>query len=234
MNNRGITLIEILAVLTIVVLLIALLAPSFGSLRARANNIAALSAISSHGKVFSLYQVDHAGTYPFLVAPGASASTYFVSGRPYAINGHFGQIYVWQFGLASAYYESQVRGELFTRPGRDAELISDYRYSASFIADPGFWNYGNRGPWQWRSQRDFIVRFPSSKVLFADDRVMEQTADSSDPGVVCLVDLSARMVVDLDLERPFPPGEGNWPGTFNSRGRPGIHTVDGILGKDIK
>jgi hypothetical protein len=52
-------------------------------------------------------------------------------------------------------------------------------------------------------------------------------------GAVALVDTSARLVRASELSAPFPPGEGEWPGTW-SDGRPGIHTFDGVFGRDLQ
>lgn len=50
---------------------------------------------------------------------------------------------------------------------------------------------------------------------------------------MALVDGSARFLGVEDLAAPFPPGEGEWPGSWMS-GRTGIHTVDGVFGRDLR
>jgi len=233
-NTRAFTLIELLLVIVIVAILISLTLPALGHIRDNAKELGVQSTIGSHANIMSLYLADYRDAYPALVPRGASSSTYIVGGQPYVINGYFGQVYVWQFGLAEQYYDGRVTGELFKRPNRPPWLVSDYRYSASFMADPAFWNYRTRtGPEQWRGQRGQSVRYPSAKVLLADDRIMEGFTTGESGGVIALTDASARFIQRDDLAAPFPLGEGEWPGSWSS-GRLGIHTVDGVFGRDIK
>lgn len=230
--TRAFTIIETLVSIALVATLIGLLLPSLASVRDDASELKALATIGSHAKVMSVYLADNRDAFPCLVDPRATSATYFIAGEPYTINGYFGQVFVWHFGLSEMYYGSQLLGPLFQRPGRDDDWrVTDYRYSASFLADPGFWNYDDRrGPEQWRGQRAHAVRYPSAKALLADERIMDGINGHS--GVIALVDTSARHVDRSDLTAPFPPGEGEWPGTWSS-GRPAIHTVNGVLGRDI-
>lgn len=231
-HTDGFTLIEMVLVVAIVGLLGTLLLPALAGARQRARELQVQATIAGHAKVFAVYQTDNRDAFPALVPPGAASSTYFINSEPYTIAGYFGQVYVWQFGLAEQYFDSRVIGPLFQRPGRDPWLVTDYRYSASFMADPAFWNYASRiGPSQWRGQRGHAVRFPSSKALLVDDRIMNEFYEGGS-GAIALVDASARHVGIGDLTAPFPPGEGDWPGTWSS-GRPGVHTVDGVFGRDI-
>lgn len=228
------TLLELLLVIAIIAILISMAIPALGDTRDRALELTNQSEIASHAKVMSIYLADNRDAYPALVPVGATSSTYIVAGQPYTINGYFGQVYAWPFGLAERYYDGQVTGDLFQRPRREPWLVTDYRYSASFMADPAFWNYASRtGPEQWRGQHSHSVRYPSAKVLLADDRIMDGIATQETTGVIALTDASARLIARDKLSAPFPPGEGEWPGSW-STGRPGIHTIDGVFGRDIQ
>lgn len=231
--RAGFTLLEAVLVVALVGLLTTLIMPSLGRARERARDLQVQATIAQHARVFAAYQTDYRDYYPALVPPDATSSTYFVGSQGYTINGYFGQVVAWPFGLAEAYYEGRVLPSLFERPGQESLPLPAYRYSASFMADPAFWNYPGRvGPSQWRGQRGPSVRFPSSKVLLTDDRVMYPRRTDA-RGAVALVDASARFVRVEDLTTPFPPGEGEWPGSWSS-GCPGIHTVDGVFGRDLK
>jgi prepilin-type N-terminal cleavage/methylation domain-containing protein len=230
---RAFTLIEVLLSVAIIAVLIGLLAPTLGSVRERARELATLSTIGQHARVFAIYTADEGGAYPAFVPPAASGTTFFVNGGAYTINGYFGQVYAWQFGMAESYYDGAVTGPLFRRPGREPDLVSDYRYAASFMADPAFWTYSGRvGPSQWRGQRDHAVRFPGLKALLVDDRIMDELFGGGS-GVMAMADGSARAIARTDVLEPFPPGEGDWPGTWSS-GRPGVHTVEGVFGRDVR
>lgn len=230
---RAFTLIETLLSVAIIAVLIGMLAPSLGGVRERARELSTIATIGQHGKVFGVYATDTGGAYPAFVPPTASGTTFIIRGGAYTINGYFGQVYAWQFGLAESHYAGEFTGRLFQRPGREPALVTDYRYSAAFMADPAFWSYQGRvGPSQWRGQRDHAVRFPSSKSLLVDERIMDGFGLDG-PGAMALADGSARAVGRDALAEPFPPGEGEWPGTWSS-GRPGVHTVDGVFGRDLR
>lgn len=234
MSERGYSLIEMLVTISLVGILIALLAPSLSGFRTKAADIGSLATIRSHSAVFTSYAVDNRDYFPSLVDPRATSATYTVGGRPYIISGYFGQVHVWHFGLSSTYYDHVIAGPLFQRPGNDANtLMSDFRYSASFMADPAYWKPETRiGPSQWRAQRAAVVRFPSAKALLADDRVMLRGSNAS--AAIALTDGSARQLRLSDMTTPMRSGEGDFPGTFNLIGSPGIHTLEGVFGRDIK
>lgn len=232
--SRGFTLIETIVVITLIGLLIALILPSLAQVRTRSRDLVTTATIRSHAAVFATYATDYADYYPSLVHPQASSATYSVAGMPMTISGYFGQVHVWHFGVAESYYDGQLQGQLFRRAGNTTDwLISDYRYSASFMADPAFWNATTRtGPSQWRGQRATSVRYPSSKALLTDDRAMVFAAEGWTAFALC--DGSARLVAFNALNSPHPTGEGEYPGTWNVFGSPGIHTVDGVHGRDLQ
>lgn len=170
---------------------------------------------------------------PNTVHCGLWPATYTVAGRPRTINGYFGQVFVWHFGLSEAYYDGVLDGPVFRRRGSvENWIVTDYRYSASFMADPAYWNPATRtGPAQWRGQRATAVRFPALKALLADDRTMVYNADGV--AALALCDGSARRIDLTDLLAPMPSGEGDYPGTWSTMGAPAIHTLDGVHGRDL-
>lgn len=230
---RGFTLIELLITIALIALLVALLAPSLAGFRAKSMDLKTLATIRSHAAVFTNYATDNRDYFPALVDPRATSATYTVSGQPRTISGYFGQIFVWHFGLSDTYYDGVVQGDVFHRPNNNTNwLVTDFRYSASFMAEPAYWNPSTRiGPSQWRAQRATAVRFPSAKAVLADDRAMMFGSDA--PAAIALTDGSARQLPRTDMNAPVVSGEGEYPGTWNVVGSPGIHTVQGVLGRDI-
>lgn len=232
-SRSGFTLIETIVVVMLVGILTLLVLPSLSNVRNSSMELVTTARIRSHTSIFTLYATENAGYYPSLVHPQASSATYTVRGEPLTILGYFGQIYVWQFGLSDPYYDGTIEGPLFRRAGNDSDwIVPDYRYSASFMADPAFWSAETRtGPGQWRGQRSSSVRYPSSKALLTDDRAMVFGSDGF--SVFALSDGSAMRVSLNEVAPPHRTGEGEYPGTANVVGFPGIHTINGIYGRDV-
>ncbi len=95
--------------------------------------------------------------------------------------------------------------ELMAGPGTLGAVPTSYRYSNSFVAQPGVWSQTDTAdPASLvRAVRPHQVRFPASKVIFFDlDRPYLREPGRDAPRPVLMVDGSARAVRDRDATRP--------------------------------
>ena len=242
--SSGFTLVELILVLAILALLVMLIMPTLGDSGALARRIAARSSLGQHARVVAMYLGDWDDAYPIYADPDADMHFVRSANRTLTYERYFDIVSGWHVALADQYYDGRSDGRDFQR--RDAlpefGFITPYFYSSSFLAHPAFWNELTRtGPEQWGGVRDAQVRWPSSKVLFIDHLMWDQTARPRDPNYaserntdVALLDASARLVRKSQFEPPYPFGEGRWEGSVYDWGLPGYHTRDGVAGRDIR
>jgi len=153
----------------------------------------------------------------------------------YQVRGsYFSAHFMWPLALGPGYYEGRIGGEEFKLPeGNPGWGGSHYWYCSTFITDPKFWNASTRtGPDQWRSVGTHEVRYPSLKALFYTS-YPRQWWKSSAHRAMGFVDGSGRMIEDVDLMPPYIHGTAPY-GELASPGIPGMHTVDGVHGRDVR
>ncbi len=237
-GTRAFTIIELLVVVAVIGVLLAVSAPALRYVSQSAVDAANLARLRQHTQVFQMYSHDYDQQYPLIMKIGQPWD--FVRlGRYLVKTDYFSSYYSWAFALAAGYYEDDPYSEVFQpvesvfSAHRRVELVTPFWYSSSFLADPKFWNYSTRtGPDQWRSTRQTEVRFTSKKILFYTG---DQFARYSDVSLTpAFTDGSASVVRARDLRESYRMGTGPWPGRGHLNGGiPGMHTIDGVHGRDI-
>jgi prepilin-type N-terminal cleavage/methylation domain-containing protein len=244
MTRPGFTLLETILVIAIVGLLVSLLMPSLGRARQSAERLASRRALGQHAGVVGAYLLDWDDAYPIYADPDAMLHIIRSQNQVLTYSQYFGTVTGWNVALADMYYNGRSTGDDFQRKGSRPEYtaITPFKYSSAFLAHPEFWNERTRtGPDQWGGVRDAQVQWHSAKVVFIDSLMWDQTARPADPNYsnerntdVSLLDGSARLVRRSEFEPPYPKGEGGWRGSAWDWGFPGLHTVDGVAGRDIR
>lgn len=237
--RRAFTLIDTLLVIAIVGLLITLLLPAIASARNAARDVASLANIRSHTGVFQMYAGDWNDYLPFVTRPDVDRTIIRGCGG-WGYSPYFGATQVWPIPLADSYYNGRCQGEEFIHPARRDDLLIDYLLSSSIIADPEYWDLTTRtGPDQWGGQKLTAVRFPSAKAVLAEQHPLHgpptRIAVSDAPWQIALglADGSAGRWAPDDLVEPVSSGEGIYPGIMYGHGVYGLHTPDGVRGRDV-
>lgn len=116
-----------------------------------------------------------------------------------------------------------------------------YQYSPTMISRPQFWNDATRAEGQLRAVRLSEIRYPAAKAVFVEwdpERGLPiwtmETMVRNERWAFALVDGSARRFDRAGLVRPYPRGEGTSHGARFSFGIVGMHTVDGVQGRDVR
>lgn len=236
---RAFTLIEVLVGIAVVAALTAILLPAVGSARRAAADTASLVNLRSHAQVVTMYSGDYRDYAPFFADPHATFSVVRGGGVTITFE-YFSSSEVWMYALTDQYYELGLRDGLgiFARAG--PETIA-YQYSPTFIARPQFWNVNTRAAGQLGPTRLPNVRSPSAKAVYLEWDiarglpiwVREEPNRRANWGFG-FVDGSARRHEASELVKPYPRGEGTGNGARFSYGIVGMHTVDGILGRDVR
>lgn len=230
---QGFTLPEAMVAISVFAVLIGLAIPAALNARSAGRDTIWQSRIRTHAQVFSTYTADHRDAWPNVAERTDQPTWHEVGGRQWGISYYFGQFYAWHFGLARNYYSDTLPQEVFFGPSYTGvfDWHNSYHMSSSLLADPAFWNPATRrGPSQWRGTRASQVAFPSSKAILMEanaawasgDRLLAAAADGS-------VAFRSRSL----FTEPYPNGDGDFPGSsYLSRGVEGLHTIDGVLGRD--
>jgi len=245
-RSRGFTLVEILISIALVAILLALNLPVLRGIQQRASESSSLSTIRQHGAVFGMYTSDYAGTYPYFTSPTATR-TILRDGNFVVDVSYFGAYQVWNIAMAKGYYSSGPFDRVFSPPGVspwNEYLFTGYWYSCTMLARPEHWNPDQRrsGTALLRSTRDTEVRYPTLKVLLADLFASSLAFADAAPGGLripaCFTDGSATALIPGDVRRQYPGGHGApfdaGHGYHNTEPIPGMHTLDGVRGMDVR
>lgn len=241
---RGFSLLDTLIVISITAVLLALSMPVLSSTRLSAADLKSVSNLRSHAQVFALYAIDWDDWFPQFADPTADYSV--VRDRQITvIFEYFVGVVYWPIALSDQYYDGAVVGStgLFMHEYSDPSHFNLYYLSSSLMASPAYWNRETRlaDRSQWGGCRVTQVRFPSAKAQLWEwhpTRPLPIATESyvrDVAGVALgLVDGSANRFHTRDLVPPYPFGDGRGPGSYQSIGIFGLHTVNGWLGRDVR
>ncbi|MBK7404093.1 MAG: type II secretion system protein [Phycisphaerales bacterium] len=235
-RRRGFSLVELLVCVLIVGLLAALALPSLSRARDRARDAVSLSNLRSHATILAMYTSEWEGAFPCFADPAAKRTLVHVKDDDYLELRYWLTWHYWQFVLAEDYYESRVLPGSMMRPGAGYNM--SYAYSCSFLAAPEYWRDRAERPRRlWRGTRESELLFPSQKAVlveFEPGTPYRLERFDRRPLLMSFVDPSAAGVGEADLMTPVLDGEGTELGTFHHIGVYGMHTVDGLRGRDAK
>ncbi len=240
--GAGFTLLETLIVIAIVGLLVALLAPSLRSARLAARSSASLSNLRTHAQQITAYTSDFRDWAPYFLDPFAGWSDVRNPDNGYSATvPFFGASFTWNIALASGYYHGDNFQWSFQSPLSKGQPDgqTDYYYSCTFVARPAFWNDLTRvGPFQRGATRWTEVQFPDRKVLLWDSAggyTPESLALIGHDRTACVDGSAARRPSTVFSGTAAAGGDGPWPGAMHGTGYPiGMHTIDGVRGRDIR
>jgi len=248
-SARGFTLLELVISVAVIGILIATMLPALGHARDRADQVVSLNQMRQHTAVFTAYTADYQGLYPCVTHPRASYSI-LRNGSFWVRTTYPGAYTYWNIALAPGYFCGRHSDASFNPPRyREKALppgleptLSTYWYSASFIADPLFWQRETRtGPDQWRAVGAHEVSSPSKKVIFFASWPWLGAYDwlnrrNPAPEIdLAFADGSARAVPYGDMLPYYHQAWGSWPqfGVHDFHGFPGMHTLRGVRGRDV-
>ena len=233
------TLVELLVSIAIIGSVLLILMPSLYSARESARRMQRQSGLRQAVISFHSYAMDFDDMWPqYTLLPPAN-TVVRVHGEALELP-YFHAYSAWHIILADYLFDGNWDSPALTpRSAHSDPIVTDYWYSASLRAYPDFWNAETRvGPSQWGPTRTSDVTFPSKKVILRDvgpttylGGVRYQLVDGLYAG---LADGSAVRVAQDKAVKPYPHGEGTWPGSKFAVGLWGMHTVDGVRGLDLR
>jgi prepilin-type N-terminal cleavage/methylation domain-containing protein len=245
---RAFTLLETLLAVALVGVLVATLAPSLAGARRAGHRAAALALLRTHAGVFSAYTAEWKDVYPYFTDPAATWTIVRCGDVADSLQ-YFAASDAWPIALAGhGYYDGECFHRSFNPPGalKHGWPWTPIMYSSTCIAHPRFWNPATRtGPDQWVPVRTDQVLYPAKKGLFLNLAMFERIPRGipgsqytgppprPDRGAeVGFCDGSAAWWRYERLNVPYRTGEGYWEGSVHYAGRPVLHTIDGVRGRD--
>lgn len=238
-RHHGWSIVELLVVTAIVATFVAIAVPAFQAVRMESQEAVSRTYLRTHAQVFATYVSDFKETLPFLAAASEQATRYETGGYSADMLVLL-QYATWPIALAEPYYSGDLLSKTFHPPSSElGGPISEYWYSQSFVADPGFWIQEQRqySMTQLRAVAAHEVLFPSAKGLCVErDQVFAYWElgweGGGRPINIALFDGSARAELGDDMTRPYPGGcRGYLLGPII--GLPVMHTVGGVRGRDL-
>lgn len=238
--SRAFTLLETIIATLFVAVLVAMLLPSLAPARDAARTAKALAHLRSHAATMASYTADWQDRYPLYTDPEASV-VLRAPGLTVTVHDYFAGFSLWHVALADRYFDGAWDTDAFREPGTDDRVYTSYWYAATFLADPKFWNPETRtGPQQWRGIRDGEVAFPAQKTILIGG---SRGGDLRGPyGIIrrdtgrtlfAFVDGHAADFATATLKRGYIGGEGTYRGSWFHADMPGMHTIDGVRGRDV-
>lgn len=248
-RKGGFTLLDLLLTIGIIGVLVGLALPMVGQTRDRAIDATSMANMRTHAQVVQLYADDFRGMAPFVADPDATYSIARGGGLTVSFE-FFEAVELWGIALVDRYYgfglgndqwDEQLDFGIFARPAPDGFM---YQYSPTFFTRPEYWDQNTRDTrhtGQLRPVRIANVANPGSKAVFLEGDGERGFPVWGTRGLLrdekwafAFADGSVRRPAANQLAEPCPLGEGNAHGGRFSVGVVGLHTKDGILGRDVE
>jgi len=231
--STGFTLLELLVAICLLAILISLSVPGLRRTYRSASEAKRGSQLRTHAQVLALYCGDQKDSFPYPFDPEAPSNQVRVAGALVSVK-FFDMYWCWNSVLGPVYYPGGERDPAFTPPGSSRSTISQYYwYSANLISRPEFWLAELRtGPGQWQSVRLGDVAYPSSKGCVTNAGECLLSGRSGTDTTMAMVDGSVSER-NASYGAAYPTGEGEWAGSSLQLGFVGIHTLNGVRGRDV-
>jgi len=150
-RRRGLSLVEILVVITVVAVLVAIAAPALHHVFVASREVDRLSWARQLGLAVELYTADHDGAYPFLAMAGAPDEPIVARGVPVSRLPRYNR-YFWLNAVHPAYLRTSVEAMACVLDGGPPDgafgnvpkgvLLSGWTLSSTTAAAPSFWRTG--------------------------------------------------------------------------------------------
>ena len=254
-SQPAFTIVEVLLVIGIIGVLLSLLLPSLGSMKARTRQLGSLSNIRQIGLMLNVYAQSNRDRPPVFFDP-----VYISSDGPFQEITFDDGSTIFGAWFANGSYAHMafdpvpsidvLRDPAAPTHDRDDwhtahRMTSDYKLSDSFYADPDYWDRDTQeGVEQWGVQALSNVTFPSDKGMIRQIQVYDVPGFADGYGACCVqdvesvvlwVDMSAQRLVQADLLPGVPNAWhhgiiGGIPPGMN--GFPIDDTRHGVFGRD--
>ncbi|USN98040.1 MAG: type II secretion system protein [Phycisphaeraceae bacterium] len=240
-RSLAFSVIELLLVVALIGVLVALLFPTIARIRARVWDIVSMSNVRTHTQSLASYALDWDDAFVHFTRPDADATILGACGDRDAYR-YFANSAFWYLPLAESYYGSCQAEPLYIPSGFDEAIEEnrrpwDYFLTSTAITTPAYWNLETRtGRDQWGTQRFDQVRFASAKAVITESAISPlPNGDQASRFIgLGMADGSAGRFSRIELTAPIATGEGvihnQW---IFVDGRYGLHTPDGLLGRDV-
>ncbi|MGQ0627076.1 MAG: type II secretion system protein [Phycisphaerales bacterium] len=240
---HGFTLLEVMVSLLIIAGVLVLVFPSLSGVRKRAWDAQTLSNLRQSAALLDVYTNDSRGAHVFFGDPsGVPVYVPFVNREGgFTLDHYFDMHFAWHSFVADRLGMGDGEREVFgDAESRAINGIAGHQFyhSCSYFADPGYWNDRTReGKSQWRGTYQHEVALPAAKVTLLSSYPMDFHADiprlsRSAPAAFADGSASIRKVGD------FIPGMFYGDGLLSSihvHDRYfGMHTIDGVRGRDVR
>lgn len=233
-SASGVTLLELLVAFFIISILISLIVMGIHSAKSTAGHSRVLADLRTLAIGVSDYAMKNNDDF---ISPAISGS---VIDRSY-----FSFTESWRLYWGGAYFDMDFRYPPMTRIVRTSENNVPYFLAPSVFSTPEYWReYSTRDMSMLKAPRVTSVRFPSSKSLFIsphDDGgvslipIINRGPPFFKPSFLLgmsMVDGSADFVSERELLLPDMRGEGNYEWSYWPTAMYGMHTRDGVYGRD--
>lgn len=241
-RKRAFTVFELLVVVAVVAVLLAIAVATVGRSRRRAAEIKSLANLRVICQTFELYTGKYS-TYPWGrggwgCPPTLAEPPWGVSFEIWSLDGYWPVLFHEDAPWPSNYpawlspgADARRITDVWERPGGvgfSSSLISSYKYSNSFVAEPSTWAISSSPVARPGSIRPDQVLFPSSKALLYDvERAYLRRPKLLDPRPIGFADGSA--LLRLDKEASMPVQNPDTPGVRELY----RDTPDGVRGRDF-
>ncbi len=233
---RAFTIVELLVSIGVIAVLVGLLGPALLGAKQSARFTASLANLRSHASNVALYSSDFQDHFPYFTDPAATYTVLRAGGVVWPVR-YFDVYCSWNFPMVNYYEGNIAHPSMAVFPDRPSHVMESYEYSSCLVARPEFWLSEKRtGPEQWGATRVSEAIFAAKKAVFVTRGAYthEVPVVPDQRRAMGFVDGHAAWILPQDQMPVYSSGEGGWPGSWFNGGMIGLHTIDGVRGRDAR